>query len=157
MNQQFHDMKFEQLENGTVRLEQHDYCGESVIVDLHPEQLKFITRQVCGLSTATAVQVKDLERRLSVLTSGIEAFVCDSGIRGEILDHCPAGLEFIARLDAILNLAWEYDGARLAPSDMRTPKAEPSETETKPTGNHIETRAATSGRVAGGEQMGLEV
>jgi hypothetical protein len=42
MNNQFYDLNIETLDDGTIRLEQRDYCGESVILDLHPAQVAYI-------------------------------------------------------------------------------------------------------------------
>ena len=38
------------------------------------------------------------------------------------LDQCGNGLELIARLDGLINLAWEYDGGRLTPEDLQQPE-----------------------------------
>ena len=37
-------------------------------------------------------------------------------------DQCGNGLELIARLDGLINLAWEYDGGRLTPEDLQQPE-----------------------------------
>jgi hypothetical protein len=50
--EQFHDLSFEQLDNGTIRLEQKDYCGESSIIDLHPCQIRHIAERAGLLSPA---------------------------------------------------------------------------------------------------------
>lgn len=39
MKTQFYDLSIETLDDGTIRLEQRDYCGESVIVDMHTAQV----------------------------------------------------------------------------------------------------------------------
>ncbi len=52
--EQFHDLSFEQLDDGTIRLEQKDYCGESYIIDLHPSQLRHIAERA-GLQSPAPV------------------------------------------------------------------------------------------------------
>lgn len=39
------DLTFDQLDDGTIRLEQRDYCGGSVIIDLHPAQLRLLAEK----------------------------------------------------------------------------------------------------------------
>ena len=119
--EQMHEISFELIEDGSIRLEQQSGIDEPNIIWLHPEQLKYISRRTCGMDNATAASIEDLERKLSILTAGLERFVCDSGIRSEILDRCGNGLELITRLDWLLNLAWEYDGQRLTPDDLQPP------------------------------------
>ena len=114
------------LTDETIRLEQQSGLDEPDVIHLHPEQLKFITRRLTGMKEASAVQVAELERRLSVLTAGLAEFVCDSSIRSEMLDNCPAEFDFIERLDGLLNLAWEFSDNPLSPDDMRRPQAEPT-------------------------------
>ena len=155
--EQMHEISFEQIQDGSLRLEQQSGVDEPNIILLHPEQLKYITRRTCGMDSATATSVKDLERKLSILTAGLERFVCDSSIRGEILDRCGNGLEFITRLDWLLNLAFEYDGQRLAPDDLH-----PSD---KPVyGGNVVSRDATpqakptnATKRDEGQQLGLDV
>lgn len=55
MSGQFYDLSFEQLDDGTIRLEQKDYCGESCVIDLHPCQLRHIAEQAGLLSPAPVV------------------------------------------------------------------------------------------------------
>lgn len=117
--EKLHEVSFEVLADGTISLEQQYGLEEPCAVWLHPEQLKFIARRVAGMSEATAAQIADLERQLSVLTVGLEELACDSSARGEILNFCHVGSEFIERLDGLLNLAWEFSGGRLSPDDMR--------------------------------------
>lgn len=42
---QMYDLAFTQLDDGTIRLEQRDYCGESAIIDLHPYQLQHVAER----------------------------------------------------------------------------------------------------------------
>lgn len=117
MTEQFHDLAFEQLEDGTIRLEQKDYCGESVIIDLHPEQVRFIARSMAGMKPDTTAIVADLERKLEVLADKIGAFVCEGSIRGEIIERCGSGFELMVRLDALYDLALEFTGG-IAPESQ---------------------------------------
>jgi hypothetical protein len=126
MTQQFCDLNFEQLEDGTVRLEQKDYCGESAFIDAHPQQLAFIVRRVCGMSEATATTIEDLERKLAVLTDRLERLVTDDWFRKAIIDGCPDFAEILARLDGLVDLAIEMDGGRLLPSDPVPDKKPPA-------------------------------
>ena len=119
--EQMHEISFELIEDGSIRLEQQSGVDEPNTIWLHPEQLKYITRRTCGMNGATAESIEAIERKLSILAAGLEGFVCDSSIRGEILDRCGNGLELITRLDWLLNLAWEYDDQRLTPEDLQPP------------------------------------
>jgi len=120
-NQHFHDLTYSLMDDGTVKLTQTD-CGEDYIVTAHPEQLRFITRRLCGMPEATASQVQDLERKLSVLTDRLERLVTDKWFRDGIINDCGDGIEMIAKLDGLVDLAIEMDGGRLLPSE---PKPEP--------------------------------
>ena len=116
--EQMHEISFKHVNDGSIRLEQQSGVDEPNMIWLHPEQLKYITRRICGMDSATAASIKDLERKLSILSAGLERFVCDADIRAEILDQCGNGPELINRLHGILILAREYDGARLTPKDL---------------------------------------
>ncbi len=120
-NQHFHDLAFDLMDDGTVKLTQTD-CGEDYIITAHPEQIVFIARQLCGMNSATASQVQDLERKLSVLTDRLERLVTDRWFRDGIIDGCADFAEMLASLDGLVDLAVEMDGGRLLPSD---PKPEP--------------------------------
>ncbi len=112
--EQFFDLSFSRQPDGSIRLLQSN-CGEDDIIEAHPEQLLFIARQLCGMKPETAHKVAELERRISVLVDKIQDFVCLHRNREEILDHTPSGLWMLAKLDALLDLALEFDGGRLAP------------------------------------------
>jgi len=120
-NQRFYDLSFEVTGDG-VRLVQNA-CGDDYIILAHPEQLKFITRRLCGMDEATAAKVQDLERKLSVLTDRLEALVTAAWLRKSIANECDDGVEILAKLDGLVDLAVEMDGGRLLPSD---PTHEPS-------------------------------
>ena len=142
--EQMHEISFEQIEDGSIRLEQQSGHGERDVILLHPEQLKFITRRMAGMSETTARQVKDLERKLSVIADRLEALVCEKWFREEILDRCGNGAEMINKLDGIVDLAIEMDGGRLLPSESK-PEAR---------GNEKKTNATKS---TDGQQLGLDV
>lgn len=128
-NQRFHDLTFDLLDDGTVKLTQTD-CGEDYIITAHPEQIAFIARRVCGMSITTAEQVEDLERKLSVLTDRLEHLVTADWFRKGIINECGDGIEMIAKLDGLLDLAVEMDGGRLLPSEA---KPEPKKVSKFPT------------------------
>jgi hypothetical protein len=117
MKQQFHDLSFEQLEDGTVRLVQQSGMDEPNVIHLHPEQVLYVARRLCGLKSETAEQVADLERRISVLTDGLQKLVTEQWFRDDIVKRCGDGIEIMVRLDALLDLAYEFDGGRLQPEE----------------------------------------
>ena len=125
-NQHFHDLAFDLMDDGTVKLTQTD-CGDDYIITAHPEQITFIARRLCGMSITTAAQVEDLERKLSVLTDRLERLV----------EECGDGIEMIAKLDGLLDLAVEMDGGRLLPSEPPPePKKESKFKQMKPPANY---------------------
>ena len=129
-NQRFHDLAFDLMDDGTVKLTQTD-CGEDYVITAHPEQIAFIARRVCGMSITTSEQVEDLERKLSVITDRLERLVTDKWFRKSIVEECGDGIEMIAKLDGLVDLAVEMDGGRLLPSG---PTPEPKNAgESKPT------------------------
>jgi len=127
-NQRFHDLTFTLMDDGTVKLTQTD-CGEDFVVVAHPEQIRFIARRVCGLNEATAAKVSDLERKLSVITDRLESLVTADWLRKSIANECEDGIEIMAKLDGLLDLAVEMDGGRLLPSD---PKPAPKKNKFEP-------------------------
>lgn len=112
--ERMYDVSYELLDDSTVRLTQ-SANGEEYVIDLHPAQILHIANDFRGghCPASDNGEVADLKRRLAVLAEKIEALVLDQYIRGEILERCGDGLEFMARLDAILDLAKEFDGGRL--------------------------------------------
>ncbi len=115
MKARFNDLAYEQLADGTIRLEQRGYNGEEVAVDLHPEQLLFITRRLCGMKQESATQISDLERRIAVLTDKAQNIVCNKAFRSDLLEGLSNGYGHLAKLDGLLDLALEFDGGRLEP------------------------------------------
>ena len=124
--EKMHEVSFELLEDGSISLEQQYGVDDPNVIYLHPEQLKFITRRMCGMDSATAASVEDLERKIAVLTDRLGKLVEASWFRSSIIDRCGDGVEIIARLDGVLDLAIEFDGGRLLPSDEAKEEAEPT-------------------------------
>lgn len=124
--EKMHEVSFELLEDGSISLEQQYGVDDPNVIYLHPEQLKFITRRMCGMDSATAACVEDLERKIAVLTDRLGKLVEASWFRSSIIDRCGDGVEIIARLDGVLDLAIEFDGGRLLPSDEAKEEAEPT-------------------------------
>lgn len=168
MSERFYDLQFERLESGTIRLRQSAFDEDNVI-DCHPEQVSFIARRLCGMKPETSHQVAELERRLSVLTDRLQDVVCDDYFRGDVLERCGDGLYMLARLDAVVDLALEFDGGRLEPEDSgdRKPVVPPANAAPMPTEqaqkrNSSENEALPNSppleaQPAGGEQLGLAV
>jgi hypothetical protein len=106
--EQFYDLSFEQLDDGTIRLEQKDYCGESYIIDLHPAQLRHIAERVGLLLPAPAVAwPRGFKQRMVRLQADVDYLAGDVWM-GEICERLGDGLAFklgmIAVLDTINDL-----------------------------------------------------
>ncbi len=140
-NQRFHDLAFDLMDDGTVKLTQTD-CGEDYIITAHPEQIAFIARRLCGMNSANAEQVSELERKLSVITDRLERLVTDDWFRKGIINECGDGIEMISKLDGLVDLAVEMDGGRLLPSDTQT-ETVASKTEQQPTGIPVITQSVS--------------
>jgi len=125
MSNQFFNLNADRLADGRIRLKQED-SGEDSVIDAHPEQIKFIARQLCGMNSDAEYTVAELERRLAVLTDKIQNIVCDGGFRRCILNRCDDGSLWLARLDAALDLALELDGGRLEPEYRETDDDHPA-------------------------------
>lgn len=74
MNTRFQDLAYEQLDDGTIRLEQIGYAGETALIDLHPVQLRHVaesfglvapTYPADELSKTLAWQLCDIHRELA--------------------------------------------------------------------------------------------
>lgn len=111
------DVEAFQMADGTVRLSQAGGIDEPVFIELHPSQLVFITSRVCGVDPAAADRARDLERKLAVLESEIASIVFDKIFRNDLIEgdrgNC---FEYLARLDALHNLAVEYVFGLVPPS-----------------------------------------
>jgi len=115
MTNRFYDLNFSRLADGTIRLTQTD-CGEDCIIDTHPEQLRYIVAQVFGQTTDLSGRVDGFARRIAVLTDKLQDIVCNKAFRTDLLAG-GNGFEYLARLDALMNLALEFDGGRLEPEE----------------------------------------
>lgn len=120
--EKFFDLSFSSQPDGSVRLVQDDRIDEAAIIDLHPEQVLFVARRLCGMKPETAGKVAELERRIAVLTDKVQSFVCNSAFRSDMIERCGDGFEYLAKLDAILDLALEFDGGRLEPEKPPEPQ-----------------------------------
>lgn len=100
MKEQFHDLSFEVLEDGTIRMEQGDYAGESVIVDAHPQQIIHIARTVSPARQTQpdikADRIATLERRLCWLRDRFEE--TNAALPTDFYDRCAGSLEFFTWL-----------------------------------------------------------
>lgn len=114
MSEQFFDLEVERLSDKHIRLTQNE-GDRADMVDLHPEQVRFIARQLAGMTSGEAGAVAEFERRFSVLTGKLQNIIGDADFRADVLTRCGNGSLWLARLDAIADLALEFDGGRLAP------------------------------------------
>jgi hypothetical protein len=154
MSERFHDLGFKRMPDGCIRLTQSE-CDEDSIIDLHPEQVLYVARRLCGLRSETAAQVADVERRISVLAERLESLVLADWFRRSIVQSCGDGVEIMCRLDAVLDLAVEFDGGRLEPEEQ-VPTANPNETQSKPNGfSGTPSSDAMVAATSGGEQLAL--
>ena len=149
MNTKWHDLIIDRLPDGGIHLEQQSGCEEPSVIHLHPEQIMFIARRLCGMKPETAEKVADLERRIAVLTDRLQDFACNTFMRGEIIDRLGHGFEYLAKLDAVLDLAIEFDGGRLTPGE---PPDEEPVPEQKPT-----SKFRPGPPPKNGQQLGLAV
>jgi len=74
MKEQFHDLSFEVMEDGTIRLEQHDYCGESVIVEAHPQQIHHIARSLQSNVSKPVPQVEQDSPAIQIMAELCETY-----------------------------------------------------------------------------------
>lgn len=117
------DLSFSSQPDGSIRLVQSD-CGEDYMLDMHPEQLLFIARRLCGMTPETASKVAELERRIAVLTDKLQNLVCNKAFRSDLIEGVGEGFEYLAKLDGLLDLAMEFDGGRLEPEYKQAPDDE---------------------------------
>lgn len=115
MTEQFYDLKFDRLDDGTVRLTQRDTAGEEYLVDAHPVQIIHIARSLVGARVSPeAERIKTLEWRIRWLQQRFEE--CNAALPYDFYDNCHDSLEFAAWLDASKVVAAEYC-ADLTPID----------------------------------------
>lgn len=99
------------IEGDVIYLEQESGLGTTQRISFHAIHLRHLAEKMGGCSS----QVKELERRIAVLCCKIEELVCDEHMRKEICERIGYGFEFLSSLDALYDLALEYDGGRLEP------------------------------------------
>lgn len=155
MAERFHDLSFERLPSGSIRLKQSAFDEDSTI-DLHPEQLAFVARQLCGMKPEKAGQVADLERRIAVLTDKLQNLVCNKAFRSDLIERCGDGFEYLAKLDGLLDLAMEFDGGRLEP-ECEEENAGDGKPIYPPPAIAKANKTQPSATVEAGGQLGLEV
>jgi len=155
MNNQFYDLTFDHLDSGAIRLKQSAFDEDNVI-DLHPEQVLFVARSICGMKPETASKVAELERRIAVLTDKMQNFACNEAFRSDLIERCGDGFEYLAKLDAVLDLALEFDGGRLQPEYKES--AEEDEKPIYPPSAITQAKKSQPSAIAeAGGQLGLEV
>lgn len=104
MAAQFYDLNVETLEDGTIRLEQRDYCGESVIIDLHPIQAAFIADRLPDNSVPE--RIATLERRLLWMRDRFDE--CYAALPADMHERCAEANEFYTWLLASADIATEF-------------------------------------------------
>lgn len=101
--EQFYDLSFEQLDDGTIRLEQKDYCGESYTVDMHPCQLRHVAERAGLLTSAPVVAwPRGFEQRLLRLQTDVDYLAGDCWL-DEICKRLGNGLAFKIGMTAALD------------------------------------------------------
>lgn len=114
MSNQFYDLTITTLDDGTIRLEQRDYCGESVILDLHPAQVAYIADSLT-VNTPERIQtqpnwatdrIATLERRMCWMRDRFEE--CHEALPSDIYERCGDAFEFGAWLTASIDVSNEF-------------------------------------------------
>jgi hypothetical protein len=101
---QFYDLNVETLEDGTIRLEQRDYCGESAIIDIHPIQAAFIAG---GLPDSSIPErIATLERRMLWMRDRFEE--CYAALPSDMYERCSESLEFYSWIQTSIDVSTEY-------------------------------------------------
>ena len=114
MKTTLYDLAFE-IDGDDVTLEQSDGIDDPDRITLHRSHVELIAGRM-GLPTATRNTLAEQERKIAVLADRLTELIGASWFRSQIAEYCPDGPEIIARLDAIDDLAIEFDGGRLIPS-----------------------------------------
>lgn len=111
MKEQFYDLSIDMLDDRTIRLEQRGYCGESAIINLHPQQALHIAY---GLSVdAHQVQINGLVERIATLERRIlwmrDRFEeCSATLPSDMYERCAKAFAFDAWLTASVDVANEF-------------------------------------------------
>lgn len=114
MNKQFYDLNIETLDDGTIRLEQRDYCGESAIIDLHPAQVGYIAanlsanmpEQVQTQPNWATERIATLERRMRWMCDRFGE--CYEALPNDMHKYCSEANAFYAWLEASLDVSMEF-------------------------------------------------
>lgn len=114
MKEQFYDLSIDTLEDGTIRLEQRDYSGASVIIDAHPQHIIHIANRVKDCAPERipthpkweAERIATLERRLSWVRDRFEE--CYEALPSDMYERCPEASGFYAWLKASVDVSNEY-------------------------------------------------
>lgn len=109
MKDHFPDLSFELQSDGLILIEQYQN-QEPVRINVHMQQLAHMGRVLFNGKGASDKRIREQSRRLSVLREKIEVFVKDPYHRQEIIERCGEGMAMLAQLDALLDLAYEFDG-----------------------------------------------
>jgi len=111
MSERIPDLQFEFMAGGSLRLEQSAGAGEMMTVLLHPCQIQLIAER------AGLIPYRIPERRLAILRERICDLVEDEYFRSDIWKRLCYGSEYLQRLDAIADLAVEFDGGLMPDSN----------------------------------------
>ncbi|MGV0999408.1 MAG: hypothetical protein ACOYBQ_08800 [Fluviibacter sp.] len=65
----------------------------------------------------TQTHERESARRFSVLAGELDYIINNDHFRKRLVEHHFDGFEWLARLDAVMALAFEYDGGRLLPRE----------------------------------------
>ena len=114
MKTTLYDLTFE-IDGDDVTLEQSAGIGDVANIILHRCQFELIAGRM-GLPTATLDTLAEQQRKIAVLADRLTDMTCAQWFREQIVDRCQDGVEMLAKLDAITDLALEVDGGRLIPS-----------------------------------------
>jgi hypothetical protein len=144
--EQFYDLSFEQLDDGTIRLEQKDYCGETYLIDLHPSQIRHIAERSGLLTPAPAVSwPPGFKQRLVRLKTDV-GYLADDIWMGEICNRISNGLAYkigmTAVLDTINDLLLD---AGITPDTDRLQEVHPSHPDASPLPACVPSATATNG------------
>lgn len=114
MKEQFYDLSIDILNDGTVRLAQRDYCGESVIIDAHPQQIIHIANDLTANATErTQTQANGLTERTAILERRLmwvrDRFAeCHAVLPVDFYERCGEAFEFGAWLTAGIDVSSEF-------------------------------------------------
>ena len=151
----FPNLSFEVNEDGMILLEQWQN-HELVRIDVHPQEFAHIGRALFGGKSPADKRSMELERRISVLREKIEVFVRDAYHREEIIERCGLGGMMLCQLDALLDLAYEFDGGIVSIPSAELNVARQSEQ--APQADEAPQKPGTAlVPVADGQQLGLAV